>query len=454
MVLMGSIILGFMASPKWALMAGVLICGVIGFIILLRRPEIGVFLLLPISFFAYWELGTGTSVAFNFTFLLSIAIIGIWIFRLITVRDRSISLTNSISTLSILFLIATCLSLLAGQVRWVIQAQDQASIPAQIGGWLLYVLPIGVMLYVQTHLQDIRWLKILTWLFIGLGAIYISTFFLPDQVVSKINVFTLGSTESIFWTWLAALTFGQFLYNKQLRTRYKIALGLLTVAIVLAGLSGDRGGWVSGWMPPLLAMATILWLRSWRLGLVCTVLAVIVLGITNLSIVTDISQNNQYSIYSRFATFPIMFKLIQANPILGLGFANYSHYTSVYPILGWYVSFNSHNNYMDILAQTGIIGLVLFICLMIAIGLRGFNLHKLQLDGFSSGYINACLGGLVGMLASGMLGDWFLPYLYNIGITGFRSGVFAWIFLGGLLAIGQMVDKQKQGEPSTRLPVL
>ncbi len=52
-----------------------------------------------------------------------------------------------------------------------------------------------------------------------------------------------------------------------------------------------------------------------------------------------------------------MFELIKANPIIGLGFANYSHYTYLYPILGWNVSFNSHNNYMDIIAQTGFCGL-------------------------------------------------------------------------------------------------
>ncbi len=55
------------------------------------------------------------------------------------------------------------------------------------------------------------------------------------------------------------------------------------------------------------------------------------------------------------------------------------------------------------------------------------------------------------MLASGMLGDWFLPYLYNIGIPGFRSSVFAWIFLGGLLALARIFDKQDTENPSTEL---
>jgi O-antigen ligase len=441
LVLMSSIILGVNASLKSVLLLSILVIGFIGFVFLLRRPELGVILLIPISFFTPWEVSTGRNINFNLAFLFSIAIIGIWIIRVITTRIPIHVQTDSISILSIMFIVATVLSLLAGQIHWMIYAQDQASFAAQLGGWLLYILPIGIMLYVQTHLQDLRWLKILTWLFICLGAVYIIMFFLPSNIVAEVNIFTLSSTTSMTWTWLAALTFGQLLFNKELPTRWKIALGLLTIAILAVGLSADRRSWVSGWLPPLLAIGTILWLRSWRLGLASTLLAIILFGLLNLSIFADINISNQYSLYSRSATYPIMFELIKANPIIGLGFANYSHYTSLYPILGWYVSFNSHNNYVDINAQTGVLGLILFLSLMISICIRGWKLHKLELGGFSSGYIHACIGGLVGMLASGLLADWFLPYLYNIGIPGFRSCVFAWIFIGGLLAIKRIIDK-------------
>jgi O-antigen ligase len=452
MVFAASIVLGSRAASKLALISAILIIGFIGFVFLLRRPEIGIILLIPISFFIPWEVGTGTNVTLNFTFLLAIAIIGIWIFKVITTRVQIYPQMTSINILSTLFIVATCISLLAGKILWVINARDQASLPAQVGGWLLYVIPIGIMLYVQNHFKDIRWLKILTWLFIGLGSIFIIDFFSPIKVVSRFNFFGSDSIAGMYWTWLAALVFGQFLFNKELRPGYKIALGLLTIAIITAGVSAGRREWLSGWLPPLIAIGTILCLRSWRLGLVAIVLVVIVIGISNFSDFTNgVTSTNQYSFDSRLATFPIMFKLIKANPIIGLGFANYYHYTSLYPIWGWYVSFNTHNNYMDIIAQTGFVGLVLFLCLMIGIGLYGWKLHKLELDGFCNGYINACLGGLVGMLASGMLADWFLPFLYNVGIGGFRSGVFAWIFIGGLLAIGRIIDQQEKGKTTPKL---
>ena len=443
-------VFGYKVSPKIALLSGLLVGGFIGFILLLRRPEIGIFLLIPITFFVAKEFGTGTSVPLNLTFLFAIAIIGIWIFRIISSRVPNHPPTNSINILSIVFLIATAISFIGGNIRWVINAQDQATLFAQVGGWLLYLVPIGLMLYVQTHINDVRWLKIMVWLFILLGSIYILSLFPPFDVLSRFNIFVIRSLESMYWTWLAALAFGQFLFNRKLYILYRIALGLLTLAIVVAGLSASRREWTSGWLPPILAIVTILWLRSWRIGLVTTVIAISTLAISKSSLITSaLVSTNQYSITSRAATYPIMFELIKKNPIIGLGFANYSHYTYLYPILGWHVSFNSHNNYMDILAQTGVIGLALFLGLMVAIGLRGWKLRQRDVDGFSSGYINACLGGLVGMLAAGMLGDWFLPYLYNIGIAGFRSSIFAWIFLGGLLALGRIVDLQEKENPAT-----
>ncbi len=43
--------------------------------------------------------------------------------------------------------------------------------------------------------------------------------------------------------------------------------------------------------------------------------------------------------------------------------------------------------------------------------------------------------GLAGTLAAGMLADWVLPFVYNIGLTGFRASALGWLFLGGLVTM-------------------
>ena len=67
-------------------------------------------------------------------------------------------------------------------------------------------------------------------------------------------------------------------------------------------------------------------------------------------------------------------------------------------------------------------------------------------DGFARAYVYACMAGLAGTLASGMLGDWFLPFVYNIGIAGFRASMLAWFFLGGLVVIRQSVNRQSDDQ--------
>jgi hypothetical protein len=133
-----------------------------------------------------------------------------------------------------------------------------------------------------------------------------------------------------------------------------------------------------------------------------------------------------------------LLQIFKASPLFGLGPANYYYYTSLFPLLGWYVKFNSHNNYMDILIQYGALGLGIFMWLVIELGILAGKLYRRLEDPFSRAYSAAALGGLAALLVSGLLGDWFLPFLYNIGYRGFRTSVFAWIFLGGLVALARI----------------
>jgi O-antigen ligase len=152
---------------------------------------------------------------------------------------------------------------------------------------------------------------------------------------------------------------------------------------------------------------------------------------------------DEYSISTRFDAWLIMAQIIKISPLLGLGFANYYWYTPLFPIRGYAVSFNSHNNYIDIVAQMGVLGLVCFVWLMWELGRLGWRLRTNVPTGFAQAYVYGALGGLAGMVVAGMLGDWVLPFFYNVGLNGFRSSMLGWLFLGGLVSVEQMVLSQK-----------
>jgi hypothetical protein len=128
---------------------------------------------------------------------------------------------------------------------------------------------------------------------------------------------------------------------------------------------------------------------------------------------------------------------------LGLGFANYYWYTPLFPIRGYAVSFNSHNNYIDLVAQCGLVGLVLLFWFFWELGRLGWWLRERVPVGFAQAYVYGALGGLAGTIVVATLGDWVLPFFYNVGLDGFRSSMLGWLFLGGLVCLEQMVISQK-----------
>jgi hypothetical protein len=69
-------------------------------------------------------------------------------------------------------------------------------------------------------------------------------------------------------------------------------------------------------------------------------------------------------------------------------------------------------------------------------------LHKVP-EGFSKAYVIGALGGLVGTLVASMFGDWFLPFIYNVGFKGFRASILGWIFLGGLIVVEKIYFQQE-----------
>jgi O-antigen ligase len=134
----------------------------------------------------------------------------------------------------------------------------------------------------------------------------------------------------------------------------------------------------------------------------------------------------------------ILLEILRASPAVGVGFGNYYWYTPLFRIRGFEVEFNSHNNFVDVAAQTGIVGLGFLLWFFAEIFGLGLRLRKAVPEGFARAYVYGAIGGLAGTMAAAMLGDWLLPFVYNVGMGGFRTGILAWLFLGALVALENM----------------
>jgi hypothetical protein len=434
-----SLFIGLFLPQKYLILPLLLVVAAGAFILYLLYPPIGLFAVLIGAMLVPYEIGTGTNTGINLAIILIPLLIGIITLDMV-VRRRKLSFVLSRPVWPLLALVVV--SLLAfgiGQLPWFVYAKG-ASLYSQLAGLAVFLMSAGAFILVVNILTNLTWLKRMTWFFLAVGSFYMLVGGIP-YLNQALNIFVRrGSNGSLLYVWLVAIALSQLLFNRDLSKFWRLALiGLLIftfyVAIVL------QNEWKSGWVPSVAVIGVIVFFRNPRLGIILAFLSLIFLrDLPSLIISTD-----EYSYTTRLVAWEIIWKeIIKVNPLLGLGPANYYFYTPLYPILGYSVEFNSHNNYVDIVAQIGLLGLACILWFAIEEGFLAFQLSKKRLDNFSKAYVIGILGGLAGTLVAGMFGDWIIPFVYNVGVRGFRTSVIAWMFLGGLVVIERIYSDKDQ----------
>ncbi len=433
-VLLISIALPMHFAPSRIVLLIALLLALGGALFLLYHPHWGIITLLITGLLAPSPALPG---GLNFAVLQLGLLVTLWLLKLLVSRRERLLVPSRTIRPMLCLVGVTVLAFVSGQLPWF--PLPQAPIDTQIGATLIFVLGVGAFLLVAHEVQELQWLEWMTWLLLILGGIFALGWVSPLSLVTA-RVFQVSATaNAVFWTWLIALSFSMALFHETLAWRWRILAGgiCLLSLYVTCVLQYD---WKSAWLPPLIAIGAILTARSWRLGLFLAIFGYVPAQIVSLQAIAS----DEYSYSTRLDAWIIIVKMLGVNPILGFGPANYYWYTPLYRIRGYVVQFNSHNQYLDILAQIGILGLGCVLWFFAEAAWLGWRLCAEAPKGFARAYAYAALGGLAGTAASGMLVDWFFPFVYNIGFNGFRSSIFAWLFLGGLVSIEQMVRRQSE----------
>lgn len=436
-----SIALAYVLPRNLQLVLIALPIGIAGVLILLKWPPVGLLLLI----YAAMMLPI-TIPAVGITMAIVLGLTSLWVFDMLA-RERRIVIIRSYTITPLVLLVAIAvISFFVGFIPWY--PISGAPVDARIGGLFIFVVVVCAYLLVAHHIRNIRWLKAMVFLFIGIGAIYVFARLIPPAR-PVLRIYDDGSTGSVFWIWIVSLTLSQGMFNEELKKWQRGLLLAITAASFMVTL-GISLGWTSGWAPALVATMVILWVGWPRLAFVVSTVG----GAGVLIMLPQILErviyvgDNSYSQVTRLAAWSIVGEIVKVNPILGLGPANYSWYTPLFPIMGvWYVRFNSHNNYVDLVAQVGLLGLLAFLWFAWEVGKLGWSLRTAVPKGsFARAYTYGALGGLVATMVTAMLGDWVIPYVYNIGVNGLRSGILSWLFLGGFVVLDQLYVIQPRGE--------
>jgi O-antigen ligase len=260
--------------------------------------------------------------------------------------------------------------------------------------------------------------------------------------LAVLNVYTplpLGWVQSrpLFPLWFVSLAFAQVLYNRHMSRWLRFVLLVLVSLWVLYTLRVWLG-WFSAWLPTFLAMGVMALKRSRALFALLIVLAVIfvVLNWTDLTMVYE--EQRVGSGETRVAAWVQSWQVLRGHFIFGVGPAGYAAYYMFYFPTD---AMATHNNYLDILLQTGFVGLAAFLAFvgsLIRIAADLLKRTRRRAD-FIEAFSVGSAGGLLGTIVAMALGDWVIPFVYTQTIEGYDYAVYTWLLLGAMVSLHRLV---------------
>jgi putative inorganic carbon (hco3(-)) transporter len=247
------------------------------------------------------------------------------------------------------------------------------------------------------------------------------------------------------------LTFGAFAMSVfflasnvwlELKEKSKWLFGI----VALLSLSAIIGTFArSMWLSLLVAVPTFGFIRGKRLGtIITTVFFILVIGgiifvptIRDRALsIADLNQNE-----TRLNLWKTSFHMFQARPIAGFGEDNFDYYFETFKVPGFYdATGHPHNDYLNVLVNSGIVGLITFLSIWVLAIRTGYKTWKHATDPFLRGL---AMGGMLAILGF-MVGSFFQNYY------GTFANCFHWWYATGFLFAAHrlsLIDGQNQTHP-------
>jgi putative inorganic carbon (HCO3(-)) transporter len=219
-----------------------------------------------------------------------------------------------------------------------------------------------------------------------------------------------------------------------------LAMGVLGLGGVALVFTFSRGGWMA-----LVLSVTLICLLGWHrrgLSLKIPIAVILILGMLYLPFHSAISArllgDDRGSAESRIPLMKLAFRIIEDNPVLGVGANNFTVVMDRYLTSdfreGWL--FAVHNKYLLVLAETGIVGFLAFLAFLLDALRKGWQCWALQ-DPLLSPLALGIMAGIAG-------------HMVHMTVDVFRgrpTQQLLWL-LAGLLAAMYRICMARQGSDS------
>lgn len=424
-------------SPALILVPLAMFCGILA---VAKYIELGIVAMLLAGVFIRFRIPTGTASEIVISLLISMGCIALWIAHMVIVEKRLV-LKPATTNLPLLAFVATTIISWGWSRAFRDVLVHEAGHPlVSVVATLVMVLLPGCFLLAANNIRSVRWMQALVWILLGEGLVVLivdlGSFFGvgPMQALSaflQTNGLVHINSSGLLSMWCVSFALALALFNHQLNWIPRFLLLAYAGAWVYWGFF-TRITWLSGWVPVFAAAAAIAFFRSKWLFVVLVVVVVVVAGEYYWR--TYFQAESGESGMTRLAAYAVNWRVTSKHLLFGTGPAGYaSYYMSYFPT----EAMASHSNYIDLIAQTGIVGSFFYLWFF---GVQAWGGYKLRLDlqgrrDFVESSCIAVLGGTAGCVIAMALGDWLLPFIYTQGVPGFDLAVFNWVFMGSLWAL-------------------
>jgi O-antigen ligase len=419
----------YVAAGAWGLLVGL-----VG-LMFIRNFDVFPIFILGVAIFVPVTLPTGTGSRLAISMVVEVLLLGLWVLKSMTV-DRRFSIKPSPINLPLAgFFGSVILSVL-----WSILFRDpfvfvpDTFIIVQIASAIVMILLPVAMLMVGNFIETTKPLVILAVMMLVAGALGLVKYLL--------NLPLPVDTRGLFSLWVIGLAVGLAIFIRNMHWGVRLLLLLLAGGWIYWSFILNIY-WLAGWLPPMVAIGILSWMRSKKMSLVFLVFLVTIIIINKDYYLGKVLQNEtQESGYTRLAAWEANWRITRDHLLFGTGPAGYAvYYMTYFPT----DAMATHSNYIDTLAQTGILGTIFFIWMFGTLGWMGLKLcHRLKGRGdFVEAMANVSFAGTGACIIIMAFGDWLFPFAYTQTIVGFNYAVYNWIFMGVILTLDRLFPAQK-----------
>ncbi len=399
----------------------------IAFVLFIQnRLDLAPALLLFVAAYVPLSLPTGTGSRLVASLILASGFFGLWILRMIVVDKHFHFMHTPLNVPVVGFSVAVAISLV-----WSLIFRDPnvyvppSFIFVQLASLLVMVISPAVMLLVGNKVHEDKYLKIMAALMISVG------FFGLIESITHVNLPV--NSFGLAGMWIVGLSTAIACFDKKLPLVGRGALALVALLWIYYSFVLNLS-WIAGWLPGFVAGGVVIFLRSKKL-LVVLLAVLAIYAVLNISrINSDLAIETLTSGDTRVSAWEVNWRFTSQHILFGMGPAGYTIYYITYTPTD---AMATHSNYIDILAETGVVGSFFYLAIFAVLLWRGtvVYLRLRRKRDFREALVVAALGGTIGCLVIMAFGDWLIPFAYTQTIEGFNYSVYNWIFMGTILSL-------------------